>query len=153
MTPCRYRAAAPADSALVLTGLQGLARTMGDPFRLGEDQLQQALACGAARAVLAEGAELLGVALWSPFLSTMRGATGAFVTDLWVAEAARGSGLGQGLLEQVRDLAAAEFGAVFLRLGVYDDNPGARRFYARLGFTENPHDHWLTLEGAALEAL
>jgi GNAT superfamily N-acetyltransferase len=153
MTGWRFLAADPADAALVLAGLQGLAATMGDPFRLAPDQLARALQTGAARAVLAESAGLQGLALWSPFLSTMRGATGAFVTDLWVAETARGGGLGQRLLAAVRDQAAAEFGPVFLRLGVYDDNPGARRFYARLGFTEHPQDHWLTLEGPALEAI
>ncbi|MFD1808579.1 GNAT family N-acetyltransferase [Gemmobacter lanyuensis] len=82
-----------------------------------------------------------------------RGGDGAYVSDLWVAGDQRGSGLGMRLLAAVRDAAAAEFGAVFLRLAVYDDNAAARRFYDRLGFRPKPDEIWLTLEGPALEAL
>ncbi|WP_151717288.1 GNAT family N-acetyltransferase [Gemmobacter serpentinus] len=154
MTAVIYRAAQSADAAVVMAGLRGLADAMGDPFHLDPGQLDLALAKGAARAMLAcSGQHVQGMALWSPFLSTLRGATGAFVTDLWVDQGARSGGIGRGLLASVRDQAAAEFGPVFLRLGVYANNPRAHAFYARLGFSENPQDHWLTLEGAALEAL
>ena len=144
------RAGTEQDAATVLRGLQALADAMGDPFRTTGPQLAQALRCGAARVELAGDQ---GVALWSPFLSTTRGAMGAYVSDLWVADAARGQGLGQRLLAAVRDRAAGEFGAVFLRLAVYHDNPAARRFYDRLGFAAKPDEIWLTLEGAALEAV
>lgn len=143
------RAAGAADVAQVMAGLQALAATMGDPFRLNAAQLTRALDSGAARAVLHDR----GLALWSPFVSTSRGAMGAYVSDLWVADAARGQGLGVRLLAAVRDQAAAEFGAVFLRLAVYAGNPGARQFYDRLGFAPKPDETWLTLEGAALEAI
>lgn len=144
------RAAGEGDAAVVLRGLQALAGAMGDPFRATPAQVAAGLRCGALRAELAGD---LGLALWSPFLSTTRGAMGAYVSDLWVADAARGQGIGQRLLAAVRDRAAGEFGAVFLRLAVYDDNPAARRFYDRLGFAAKPDEIWLTLEGAALEAV
>lgn len=144
------RVAGVADAAAVTAALRQLAGAMGDPFRSDLAQVERALACGAVRAVLAGDQ---GVALWSPFLSTTRGAMGAYVSDLWVAETARGQGLGGALLAAVRDAAAAEFGRVFLRLTVYDDNGGARAFYERLGFAGKAGEIWLTLEGVALEAL
>lgn len=145
------RHATAADAAEVLAGLQALAAAMGDPFRASAAQVAAGLASGAIRAELAE--QGLGLALWSPFLSTTRGAMGAYVSDLWVAEAARGQGLGPRLLASVRDRAAAEFGATFLRLAVYADNPGALRLYQRLGFQPKADEIWLALEGPALEAL
>ena len=151
------RRATGADAAEVLAGLQALAAAMGDPFRASQSQVAAGLASGAIRAELAGSAPGQGlgegVALWSPFLSTTRGAMGAYVSDLWVAEAARGQGLGPRLLASVRDRAAAEFGATFLRLAVYADNPGALRLYQRLGFQPKADEIWLALEGPALEAL
>ncbi|MEH7829465.1 GNAT family N-acetyltransferase [Gemmobacter denitrificans] len=143
------RAAGVAEAAQVLADLQALAQEMGDPFRADLAQVAAGLASGAIRAELAEQ----GLALWSPFLSTTRGAMGAYVSDLWVGPAARGQGLGARLLASVRDRAAAEFGAVFLRLAVYEDNAGARLFYDRLGFCPKPEEIWLTLEGKELAAL
>ena len=146
------RAATGADAGRVFAALCDLAAEMDDPFRSDLRQVSRALDSGAARAMLADDGAA-GVALWSPFLSTTRGATGAYVSDLWVAGDQRGSGLGMRLLAAVRDAAATEFGAVFLRLAVYDDNAAARRFYDRLGFQPKPDEIWLTLEGPALEAL
>ncbi|OJY33735.1 GNAT family N-acetyltransferase [Gemmobacter sp. LW-1] len=143
------RAATVEDAARVMAGLQALAADMGDPFRTTGAQVATALASGAIRAELADH----GLALWSPFLSTTRGRMGAYVSDLWVGAEARGQGLGRQLLAAVRNRAEAEFGASFLRLAVYDDNPRARVFYDRLGFTPKADEIWLTLEGAALEAV
>ena len=153
------RSATVHDLEAVMEGLRALAEAMADPFRVTDAQVAAGLASGAIRAELADrgpanqGRTNRGLALWSPFLSTTRGAMGAYVSDLWVSETARGQGLGPALLAAVRDRAGAEFGATFLRLAVYADNPGALRFYQRLGFRPKADEIWLTLEGAALEAV
>ncbi len=74
------------------------------------------------------------MALFFPHFSTTRGCAGAYVQDLWVAEPARGRRLGQALLAEVARFAAREWQASYLMLSVHDDNPGAARFYQRLGF-------------------
>ncbi|MEZ5797363.1 MAG: GNAT family N-acetyltransferase [Paracoccaceae bacterium] len=137
----------------VAMALRALARDMGDPYRMEDDLLARSLG-SCARAVLAEAAgQTVGVALFSPFVSTTRGRIGAFVTDLWVDGSQRGGGLGRALLARVRDLVAADWGGSFLRLNHYADNSGAAAFYARLGFHGKPDEIWLTLEGRELAAL
>ena len=137
----------------IAQALRALSHDMGDPYELPDPVLALALA-GDTRAVLAVDAETpVGVALWSPFVSTTRGRIGAFVTDLWVHGDQRGAGLGRILLREVREAAHARWGATFLRLNHSADNPGAAAFYARLGFQPNPKDLWLTLEDAALNRL
>ena len=100
----------------------------------------------------ADGA-VVGAVVFSPFFSTVRGGAGAYVSDLWVSEATRGSGLGRRLLAAARDAAGAEWGARFLKLAVYLDNPRARAFYIRLGFAPHDGEVYLTLGGPALAAL
>ena len=139
----------------VALALRSLARDMGDPYRMDAALLARLLgdSAGTTGAVLAGDAVPVGVALYSLFASTTRGQIGAFVTDLWVDESQRGTGLGRALLASVRDAVAARWGATFLRLNYYADNPGAAAFYARLGFTPQPKEIWVTLEGTQLEAL
>lgn len=138
---------------LVAQALRALSHDMGDPYELPDPALALALA-GDTRAVLAIDADRpVGVALWSPFVSTTRGRIGAFVTDLWVHPEERGTGLGRRLLASVRDAASARWGATFLRLNHDVDNPAAAAFYARLGFRPNPRDLWLTLELPDLDRL
>jgi GNAT superfamily N-acetyltransferase len=142
------------DPAQVCVALRALSRDMGDPYHMPDAVVARAMAAGIAGAVLAEdGGAPVGVALFSLFLSTTRGLVGAFVTDLWVDAGQRGTGLGRQLLAGVRDRAAADWGACFLRLNYSADNPGAAAFYDRLGFRGKPGEIWVTLEGAELEAL
>lgn len=87
------------------------------------------------RALIAEdGAQAVGLSLFFPMYSTTRAAAGVYVQDLWVDEAARGTGLGRRLLAATADHAAQAWGAAYLKLTVYDDNPGAEAFYRYLGF-------------------
>jgi ribosomal protein S18 acetylase RimI-like enzyme len=98
-------------------------------------------------ALLAEaGSTTRGVVMFSPVFSTIRGAPGLYVSDLWVAPEARGTGLAERLLVAARAEAAARWGARFLRLAVYDDNPRARAFYDRLGFRASLRETLMTLE-------
>lgn len=150
------RIASAADAGLVAAALRQLSRDMGDHHAASDGLTIRALSAPqpACRAVIGvAGDAVLGVALFSPFLSTTRGLVGAYVSDLWVSQAARGQGLGPRLLTAVRDAMATDWGGSFLRLSVYDDNLGALRFYHRLGFRSKAGETWLTLEGAALEDL
>lgn len=79
-------------------------------------------------------ADMLGAALYSPVFSTVRGAAGIYVSDLWISQAARGHGLGARLLAQVARAGRTGWGATWLRLAAYHHSHDALRFYARLGF-------------------
>jgi GNAT superfamily N-acetyltransferase len=157
MDEVTIRQARRADTARLDAALRALSQVMGDVHRAGESDLLRAGfgPCPAFSALLAERADgrLVGAALVSPLFSTTRGMAGAFVSDLWVDDAMRGQGLGRRLLAAARDLAAGLWGAGFLRLAVYDDNPRARAFYDRLGFVPQLGVQYLTLERAALAAL
>ncbi|MDT8346132.1 MAG: GNAT family N-acetyltransferase, partial [Thermohalobaculum sp.] len=101
------------------------------------------------RALIAEaGGETLGVAVYFPEFSTMRGRPGVYLQDLWVAEGARGSGLGRRLLAAVAG-AAAGWGAAYMKLATHVDNPEAVRFYHRLGFVTDAGERTFVIEGGA----
>jgi ribosomal protein S18 acetylase RimI-like enzyme len=156
MPPPRIRRAGPGDIATLDTGLRALSDALGHSHQAGRDALREA-GFGPHPAfvgLLAEADDgLVGVALFSPLFSTVRGAAGIYVSDLWVAEAWRGRRLGAHLLAGARDEGAALWGARFLRLGVGHDNARARAFYERLGFTATTDETTFTLTGAALAAL
>lgn len=137
--------------AQVATALRALARDMNDPYQMEDALLARALGVH-THAILAANPAPIGVALYTLFPSTTRGQIGAFVTDLWVDQSQRGTGLGRTLLAHVRDTVATKWGATFLRLNHYHGSPAAD-FYARLGFAPNPSEIWVTLEGDALENL
>ena len=105
------------------------------------------------RALLAEGhGDALGMTLYFPEFSTLRGRPGVYVQDLYVAGRARASGLGRRLLAATaRD--ARDWGAAYLRLCAHATNARALDFYRRLGFETDPGErlHWI--EGTALEDL
>lgn len=105
------------------------------------------------RALLAEaGGEALGMTLYFPEFSTLRGRPGVYVQDLYVAGRARASGLGRRLLAATaRD--ARDWDAAYLRLCAHATNAPALEFYRRLGFATDAGEqlHWI--EGAALEGL
>ena len=103
------------------------------------------------RAVLAEDqGRMLGMVLFYPCYSTLRGKPGLFVEDLYVLPAARGTGLGRALIAAA--LRAADWGPVYVTLGVDPGNATAQAFYARLGFARRGYDLML-LEGAGLTTL
>jgi|GEM_PF-178133 len=137
--------------------LRALSHDLGDAHVAGVDELMQA-AFGPAPVLRAQLAEigpgpLWGVAVYSPAFSTTRGAAGAYVSDLWVSPRARGAGLGQRLLGAVAQDAALHWRAGFIRLTVYDDNPAAQRFYARLGFVPARGETVFTLGREGMVAL
>jgi GNAT superfamily N-acetyltransferase len=93
----------------------------------------------------------VGLALYFEDYSTFEGRPGIFVEDLYVAEAARGLGIGQQLLARLARM-AVERDYRRLDLMVLHWNP-ARGFYERLGFRSSAD--WLPyrLSGEALARL
>lgn len=142
--PARFQSVTPEALPLLEAGLKALAADLGDPYALDAEGLRRALfgPHPSSHGLLARGADhaLWGVALYSPVLSTATGGAGVYVSDLWVAEAARGRGLGASLLSQVGARAAAMWEAKFIKLMSYAGNSRARAFYARMGFAERPDE-------------
>ena len=125
------------DLALLDHALRALSADLGDVHQAGQDLLGTALLsdCPSAHAVLAlKGGKLCGAALFSPTFSTVRGAAGVYVSDLWVDASARGLGLGRRLLAAAAAHARDLWSADWLTLAVYDHSTASRRFYDRLGF-------------------
>jgi ribosomal protein S18 acetylase RimI-like enzyme len=136
--------------------LRHLSEVLGDPHRAGMDELRVALFGGYPSAVgllARSGDEAMGGALFSPVMSTSLGVAGVYVSDLWVAEAARGAGLGQSLLAAVARHADRLWQARFIKLISYGDNHGALGFYDRLGFEAKDRETVLALTGAAFKRL
>lgn len=80
------------------------------------------------------GDQTRGAALYSPVFSTVRGAAGVYVSDLWISPEMRGQGLGARLLAEVARAGAVHWTATWLKLAVYDHSHAAQLFYQRLGF-------------------
>lgn len=118
--------------------LRALAKDLGDPYHGSVEGLTRAChgASAFAGAVLAErDGAVIGAALFTALYSTTMGGPGVRVSDLWVAEAGRGAGVGRRLLSAAAQAGARRWGAGFLMVPVYADNGAALRFYERLGFT------------------
>jgi len=148
--------AKPADMPHVMAGLQGLAADLGDPFNASAAQVEAALfgANPMVRAQLAlQGDNVLGLAYYSPMFSTMLGAGGCYVSDLWAAQAARGQGLGARLLAAVARDSGAVWQAKFIKLAAYVDNAPALAFYEKLGFEHLSGETALRLNESAMRAL
>ena len=93
-----------------------------------------------------------GFALFFHNFSTFEGRPGIYLEDLYVREAARGSGLGKALLAHLAALAVAR-DCARLEWSVLDWNEPAIGFYRLLG--ARAMDEWtgMRLDGAALAAL
>lgn len=150
------REAGSQDAAALNAALAALSEFMGDAHAATAEGLRAA-GWGESpvfRAWLAErGGEVVGAVMFSPVYSTIRGAAGVFVSDLWVAEALRGSGLGRRLLAKARAEGLRLWGARFLKLSVYDTNPQARAAYERMGFEAETGACVMMLEGRPWAAL
>lgn len=157
MDEIQIRKAMPVDVVAVSRALGQLSKDMGDQHRATDADIAR-FCFGPApvfQAIVAEttAGDVVGVAAYSPFFSTVYGAVGIYVSDLWVAEEARGRRLGQRLLAAVRAAGLKAWDARFIRLNVYHDNPRALAFYTRIGFTAASETQYLTLAGDAFEAL
>lgn len=132
------RRAREEDVPLLFGMLRRLAAGQGEEaqIRISESELLRDGFGSPARfeALIAEKDGIaVGMAMFQESYSTWSGTRGLFITDMFVDEAQRGSGVGYGLVRSVAQAAAAR-GMTRLELNVIHANP-ARNFYDRMGFT------------------
>jgi GNAT superfamily N-acetyltransferase len=96
--------------------------------------------------------EVVGIAVWFLNYSTWTGRPGIYLEDLFVSEAARGTGAGTALFKALAT-EAAERGCARIDWAVLDWNTPAMDFYRAIG--GRPQSGWQPwrLDGPALEAL
>ena len=151
------REATADDAATIATLVRWLARATGEEHKVlsaPDDFARHGFGSAPAfRALLAErDGEAIGLALWFYNFSSWRGELGAYLQDIYVDEAARGTGLGRRLLAATAQRAQAD-GATHLRLSVAADNEGARAFYEHLGFTYRDDECIYQVADAGFDAL
>lgn len=156
-TPTTIRPVEKADVPLLNTALRALSAELGDPHPATSEFLERA-GFGPTPAYYAlialDGADALqGAVMFSPVASTAIGTTGTFVSDLWVAETARGTGLGRQLLGAAAGFSADHWGAAYLKLSVYHGSVQSRQFYDRLGFTPRDSETTMFLDLSGFKTL
>jgi len=139
MPPITIRQAAGSDAATIVALIRDLAafEDMLDRVSITEaDVLRDGFGARPCfECLLAEaGGEAVGLAIHRPSYSTFDGRPGLYVEDLFVAERARGLGIGRLLMARLAAI-AQQRGCSRMSLAVLHWNP-ARAFYCRLGFTQ-----------------
>ena len=150
------RTAGPADAGTIVRLIRELAayEDLLEHVRITETDVLRdgfgAHPCFECLLAEADG-EAVGGAIYRPSYSTFEGCQGLYVEDLFVAESARGLGVGRMLMARLAGI-AHERGCSRMSLAVLHWNP-AREFYHRLGFAQI--EEWLPyqLSGPALARL
>lgn len=148
--------ASPSDLARLEAALRALSADIREDFTAQSSALERAVLADqpAAHGLLAlQAGRTLGAAFYSSAFSTVRGAAGVHLSDLWISTEARGQGLGARLLAQVAARGEAQWGATWLKLGVYDHSDAAQNFYKRLGFELVTGTQELRLDASAMADL
>ena len=128
--------------------VEAIARILGevDAYYGGEnepaDETQVRVAlfdepASAAVLLAVDGAMVVGLASFSRLWPAGGADTSMYLKELFVAESARGRGVGARLLDAVKD-AAADAGCSRLEWTGDTDNPTALGFYQKLGVPVNP---------------
>lgn len=155
------RTATADDAATILGFIRDLATFEREPeaVEVTEADLRADLAGDAPpfRCLLAsrelDGSTIdVGMALYFPTYSTWTGRTGIHLEDLWVADGARGHGVGRALLGALAG-EVLDAGGARLEWAVLDWNTPAIEVYDHLG--AQPQDDWIRyrLDGTDLRAL
>ncbi|MFD3483763.1 cyclophane-containing RiPP N-acetyltransferase HaaN [Streptomyces sp. NPDC058665] len=83
-----------------------------------------------------ENGDLVGLAAYSFLWPAAGSSHSLFLKELYVRDTLRRQGIGARLMAELRALAAARPGCSRVEWMTDHDNPSARAFYKRLGFTE-----------------
>jgi len=156
MSKIIIRQAAASDATHLNHALRQLSDDLGDEHLASDEAVAQA-GFGTSpsfSALLAEDQDMaVGVVMFSPVFSTIRGAPGVFVSDLWVSQSYRGQGIATRLLSNVCSISSQQWGAAFMRLNVYNENQVAISAYEKLGFKSENHETIMTLAIKAFDPL
>lgn len=136
----RIRRAVPGDLDGLLPLVQGLARHHGDTPAVTADSLRRDLFGPVPwfHVLVAEDGGLSGYAALLPLARLQQGTRGLDLHHLFVAEAARGQGIGRALLAACEDLGRA-MDCSYLIIGTHADNHEAHGFYERQGYRPIPN--------------
>ncbi|MFK7859237.1 MAG: N-acetyltransferase family protein [Granulosicoccus sp.] len=145
------------DLTLLDEALRALSKELNDPYPSSIEFLEQAgfgqtPTYYALIALDTEGS-LCGTVVFSPVMSVTLASSGLYVSDLWVANKARGCGVGRRLLAEAANVAYAKWGGNYIKLAVYDESTNSRRFYERLGLTERGGETIMFLDPSRVGAL
>jgi len=150
------RPARPQDAEAIHAGLVGIGQAIGAAHKVRSTPRDISRDGFGPQAhfhtLIAEiDSEFAGMCLYFPIYSTWRGQPGAYVQDLFVGDAFRGTGIGEKLL---RHLARAlrDKGGGYIELAVDTGNPGAQRFYERLGIAHQADSRIHRITGEAFLA-
>jgi GNAT superfamily N-acetyltransferase len=157
MTGAHIAAATPADVPAILDMIRGLAEfeRLGALCVVSEADLERALFgddSAVEVALVWEGDETAGFALFFHNFSTFLGRRGLYLEDLFVRPSFRRRGYGRALLVYLARL-AIERGCGRFEWTVLDWNTQAVGFYEQLGARILPEWRITRVTGAALEAL
>ena len=157
MPAVRIRPAGPADSGEILALVRELALYEREPLtsvEASEEDFRRDCFGPDRRCEVLMGevdGRVQGFIMFYYNYSTWVGRAGLHVEDFFVREAARGAGLGRGLLAAVAKI-AIERNIRRVDLSVLEWNP-ARSLYEYLGFTDQSHWVPYRLEGEAIVQL
>lgn len=151
------RPATPADVPAILRLIRALATYEFEPnaVKATEESLNHTLFAQDAQVfghVAEINGEVIGIAVWFLNYSTWTGKPGIYLEDLFVTDAARGTGAGRALFQALAR-EAEKRGCARIDWAVLDWNTSAMDFYRRIG--GRPQSGWQPwrLDGAALEAM
>ena len=145
MSDITVREAVPDDAQTILDFIVGLAEFEHEPRSTVKATVETIRRDGFGpnrgfETLIAErDGQAVGMALFFPHYSTWLGTPSLYLEDLFVVPAARGTGAGFALMQELARIAEAR-GWNRLDLSVLDWNP-AREFYHRLGMTDE--SEWL----------
>jgi GNAT superfamily N-acetyltransferase len=134
----------PADLPQVLDLVQALAKHHGDTPQASLDSLSRDLfgpVPWAQGLVADEDGVLQAYALLMPLMRAHFGQRGMDLHHLFVAEPARGAGLGTAMIRAVRAYVLAQ-GCDYLTVSTQEANAEARDFYIHHGFSAAPPSPW-----------
>lgn len=148
------RSAVPADALAVHRFVHDLAIHHDHEIQTTVEEIEQAMFGPTPHAfcdIAEQDGEILGIATWFYSWSSWTGRRGIYLEDLFVTDAARGTGAGRALMAGLARRCAAE-GLPRIEWAVQGDNDGGKAFYSRLGAEPQEHAIW-RLSGAALAEL
>ncbi|NJC34501.1 GNAT superfamily N-acetyltransferase [Sphingomonas jejuensis] len=149
--------ARPGDEAEILRLIKALAayERMPDAVKATEESLSATLFDDQPRVwahLARQDGRVVGVALWFLTYSTWTGSPTLYLEDLFVEEAARGTGAGVALFRALA-AEAGRRGCGRMDWAVLDWNEPAKDFYRRMGAAPTSGWEGWRIEGAALDAL